>query len=204
MYFLHVSQITKFVRPSDIPKHFIKNKLTQNGIVARVEPSMTSGPLLMINHKPLVNIYFNSKKVLPTKISGIEINSNGYSWLQAIVTSNKVEFIPLSKEGQAAECQVFLIDKDPNKKPIDIAKALLSLGFARLEPFPRVIDWDKDFVNYYEALKTVQRKAKNRRAGMWFQTLPEKGLARRLMDNAWGYAISSIIPPAKRLPELVR
>lgn len=170
----------------------------------RLEPSLTQGPLLLVNHKPLVNVFFTSKKTLPVKVSGIEINSNGYSWLQSIVCNNKVKFIPLSREGQAAECQVLLIDKDPLKPPLDVAKALLSLGFARLEPTFRLDVWHKGTLDYYEVLKSVQKKAKNHRNGLWYQALPQPAIHQRLWKNMWEYLVTSLTPPAKRLPELVR
>lgn len=170
----------------------------------RLEPSLTQGPLLLVNHKPLANIFFTSKKTLPVKVSGIEINSNGYSWLQSIVCNNKVKFIPLSRDGSSAECQVLLLDKDPHKPPLDVAKALLSLGFARLEPTFRLDVWHKESLHYYEVLKAVQKKAKNRRSGLWYQTLPEPAIHERLLRNMWEYLMKSLTPQHKRLPELVR
>lgn len=59
--------ITKFGKPSDIPKMFIREKIEQNGIVSRIEPS-AEGPLLLVNHKPPVNLLFASKKTLPVKV----------------------------------------------------------------------------------------------------------------------------------------
>lgn len=171
----------------------------------RLEPSLTQGPLLLVNHKPLVNIFFMSKKTLPVKISGIEINSNGYSWLQSIVCNNTVNFLPMSREGSSAECQVLLIDKNnPVKPPLDVAKALLSLGFARLEPNFRLDVWHKETLDYYEVLKSVQKKAKYRRNGLWYQTLPEPAIHERLLRNMWDYLMRSLTPQNKRLPELVR
>ena len=62
-------QITRFVKPSDVPKRFIKNQLFQNGTIAGVESSPTAGPLLRVNHKPPLNIFFLSKKTLPVKVT---------------------------------------------------------------------------------------------------------------------------------------
>uniref|UniRef100_A0A336MXF0 CSON009286 protein n=1 Tax=Culicoides sonorensis TaxID=179676 RepID=A0A336MXF0_CULSO len=199
-----IRPITKFRKPSDIPKHFIKTRLQQNGAVVRLEASLTQGPLLMVNHKPLVNIFFTSKKTLPVKVSGIEINSNGYSWLQSIVCNKKIKFIPVSREGNAAECQVFLMERDPHKPPLDVAKALLSLGFARLEPTFRRDVWHKETLDYYEVLKNIQKKAKKNRNGLWSDALPAPRIHERLLNNVWSYLLTSLIPPAKRLPELVR
>ncbi|XP_063708389.1 protein C3orf33 [Culicoides brevitarsis] len=200
-----IRPITKFCKPSDIPRHFIKNRLPQNGKVVRLEPSLTEGPLLRVSHKPLVNIFFASKKTLPVKIAGIELNSNGYSWLQSIVCNQNVKFIPLTREGVAAECQVLLLDaKNPSKQPIDVAKALLSLGFAKLEPTFRCDVWHKESLEYYEILKNAQKKAKSRRNGLWYEALPQPAIHERLMRNLWQYVTMSLTPQHKRLPELIR
>lgn len=60
--------ITKFSHPSQIPKFFIKEKLMQPGTVSKIEPTL-SGPLLHVNHKPPVNLFFFSKKTLPIKVN---------------------------------------------------------------------------------------------------------------------------------------
>lgn len=74
----------------------------------------------------------------------------------------------MSTSGNAAECQVFLLEK--NKKPLDIGKALLSLGFARSAPLVKEIDSQYDIKSaekYYQQLQKIETTSKSRRLGMW-------------------------------------
>lgn len=44
------------------------------------------------------------------QIFGIDINGNGYSWLQSVTLNHKVQFLPISKSNpNFAECQVTLL-----------------------------------------------------------------------------------------------
>lgn len=104
-------QLSRFKRPSDIPNHFIKERRELTGLVERVEPS---GALLMISHKPLVQIpglNSSSQQQLPVKISGVNVSGHGISWLQAIVVGNEVKFIPVLKEKNFVQCEVLLPQK---------------------------------------------------------------------------------------------
>lgn len=58
---------------------------------------------------------------------------------------------------------------EKNKKPLDISKALLSLGFAQSVPVPREIvsAKDKSLQKYFQQLSSTEKKAKSRRAGLW-------------------------------------
>lgn len=96
------------------------------------------------------------------------MNANGYSWLQTIVAEKQVQFLPLSNKGDyAAECKVVLLQH--NKKPLDISKALLSLGFAQSVPVSREISTvhDKTLQKYFKQLLSEEKKAKSKRAGLW-------------------------------------
>lgn len=62
------SQITKFGRSKDIPRHFITKKIPQNGIIKAIEPNQTAGAILRIDHKPPLNLIFWSQKTLPVKV----------------------------------------------------------------------------------------------------------------------------------------
>ncbi|CAO1430257.1 unnamed protein product [Diamesa hyperborea] len=194
--------ITKFSHPSQIPKFFIKEKMIQPGTVSKIEPTLL-GPLLHVNHKPPVNLFFFSKKTLPVKISGIEINANGFSWLQTVTANKKIDFLPLSTAGNAAECQVFLLEK--NKKPLDIGKALLSLGFARSAPLVKEITAQYDIKSaekYYQQLQKIETTSKSRRLGMW-STLPSPWPL-RMFGKQWDSLKYTMTPDSRKLPELVR
>ena len=101
------------------------------------------------------------------QISGVKINSNGFSWLNSVLVDKKIEFLPLSNKSSstAAECSVSLIE--PNKKPIDVATALLSLGFAEAS-VTKELNWkDKDLEKYYKQLVAAENRARYKRNGVW-------------------------------------
>lgn len=156
---------------------------------------------MIVNHQPPINLLYASKKRLAVQISGVQIGSNGFSWLTTVLVGQEVEFLPLSRKGNAAECQVFLFNQ--SKPRVDIAKALLSVGFAQLET-PKISEWDKNLLAYYEILAAIETKAKKRRAGVWQSVLPKPSFPIRLLNSITDNIFEAIVPPAKRLPELVR
>lgn len=181
----------------------MRNKLPQKGTVERIEASLDGPyPTVIVNHKPLFNLFFASKKRLPIKVAGIEINSNGYSWLQSVIVNKDVNFVPIDREGTVAQCKLFVVQPD-GRPPLDVAKALLSIGFAKLE-LPRVQEWDEKLLDYYELLVLEEKRAKKKRAGLWQFILPQPSIARRLFNNVYEQIASRVLPPAKRLPDLVR
>lgn len=80
-------------------------------MVKRIDPN---GALLMVEHKPLVDIPFIKTGQLPVKISGVQVTGLGLNWLQAIVAGQQVKFIPVSKDSSSVHCQVLLIHKPKN------------------------------------------------------------------------------------------
>lgn len=72
-----IKPFTKFSKPSDVPMHFLKSRVPLQGVAVRIEPS--SGPLIMVDHKPLIPLPRLRRKQLPIKIAGIDVTSNvGY------------------------------------------------------------------------------------------------------------------------------
>lgn len=195
-------QITKFTSPNKIPDHFIKQRLRQKGTVASVESSLELGPLLQINHHPPLPLFGRSGRNLPVKLAGISINSNGQSWLQSVCADHPVEFLPLSKHREYVECLVFLREK-PNKE-LDIAEALLSLGFAHTNNLPLKVANDKQLEHYYKLLHSVEKSAQKNREGEWNWRLPAPVYPVRLWQRLWKQAMYNVLPTVKRLPPLVR
>lgn len=101
-------QFSKFKAPSDIPNHFIKERRELTGLVKRIDPN---GALLMIQHKPLVNIPVIPSGQLPVRISGVNVTGLGTSWLQAVVVGTEVKFVPVLKERESLECEVLLVQQ---------------------------------------------------------------------------------------------
>lgn len=201
--YFKIRPITKFGKASDIPNHFVKQKWPQVGSVSSVEPSQT-GPLLRIKHRPPLNIFFASKKTLPVKIYGVNINSNGYSWLQTVTVDKRVKFIPLFKHPDYAECRVFLVHPTAGKAQIDLATALTTLGFAQVQPNLIKAVSDDTLNAYQKGLQNMQKKAKRNRSGMWAEIIPPPIWIIRMIKNASWKVIYNLLPMKKRLPELVR
>ncbi|XP_055683634.1 uncharacterized protein LOC129790233 [Lutzomyia longipalpis] len=206
-----IRPITKFRHPSQIPAHFIRNKLKQYGTVSSVEPSQTAGPLLRINHKPPINIFFGNKETLPVKIAGVSVNHNGLSWLQGVTVDRKVEFIPLFRHTDAAECVVFVLPSEQerrlkkNPRSLDVAEALLSLGFAQTTGIPaEVHQSDKKMRDYYKLLSYVEKRAKNKREGIWSTKIPPPVWPLRVLQDSFDRLLISMLPMSRRLPQLVR
>ena len=60
--------LKKFVKASDIPNHFITERIVQRGVVTKIQPTQHSGPILMVTHKPPIGLPFRSNKSLPIKV----------------------------------------------------------------------------------------------------------------------------------------
>lgn len=198
----HPFQITKFTKPSQIPDHFIRQRLRQNGKVTSIESHMEHGPLLKINHSPPLSLFSGSGRTLPVKLAGVSINSNGLSWLQSVCVDRKIEFLPLTKHPDHVECLVFLHDNP--RRELDVAEALLSLGFARTNNLPLKVANDKKLEHYFKLLHSVERSAKKNREGEWDWRLPEPIFPVRLGKQLWKQAVFNLLPTSKRLPPLVR
>lgn len=110
--------------------------------------------------------------------------------------------MPLTNSGPSAEARVFLVE--PNKKPFDVAAALVSLGFAQAVSLPKEINLlqDKKIQKYVKQLTSAELKAKSQRRGQW-HSLPKPWLAYKIRKQ-WDHVIYALTPSKRRLPELVR
>lgn len=212
-----IRPLTRFGKASDIPRHFIREQIPQHGRVRKIEPSIQSGPLLVVRHKPPLNLFFWSSKSLPVKVAGIDVNANGYSWLQSVVVDRQITFVPVGGESgqEHAECRVFFYDRSKDGKTVrrvDVGEALLSLGFARMSvPVPvkatKVVSKDpfeRAVQGYLRALAKSESEAKDRRVGLWQQSLPPKVWPAKLWQSTLNALLLKVSPASRRLPELVR
>lgn len=200
-----IRPITKFGKGRDIPKTFIQNKVVQYGKIESIDPSSKSGPLLLVNHKPPLGFLVPFKKQLPVKLPGVVVNANGYSWLQTVAVGRRVEFVPISSDGDdnSAICKVLLVCPENKQGLIDASEALLSLGFGKTTKIPQSIK-DYDWRKYYKCLARIEKNAKNQRAGLWSTSLPPKPWPVKLAKEKMYSLILSMLPAERRLPELVR
>jgi len=191
---------TKFTKASNIPDHFVKEKVVQSGIVRKIEPT-DKGPIILVNHKPPISFPF-SKRALPIKVAGVHIDGNGFSWLQLLLTNKEVKFVPVTNSGNECHAKVFLVQQ--NKKDLDTARALVGLGFARTAPLTQEIDLknNRGFVSYHKQLKSSESKAKSLRRGLW-SSLPEPWI-RWYIRTQIERLFFNLKPLEKKVPALVR
>ncbi|KAL5285065.1 hypothetical protein ACFFRR_007042 [Megaselia abdita] len=196
-----IRPISKFSKASDIPKHFIRDKVKQYGVLKSVEPNPGS-PLLMVNHRPPLHFLIPSWKLLPVKLPGISITANGYSWLQTVAVGKKVEFIPVSNKSndKSAECFVQIVCPENKMALVDVSEALLKLGFAKIE---KGSVKDVEFQKYLKSLQKYEEKARTERLGLW-TSLPSQPWILKVPKDKLKSLIVSLLPSNRRLPELVR
>ncbi|XP_022911912.1 protein C3orf33 homolog [Onthophagus taurus] len=166
-----VRPFSRFKKPNDIPKRFIKERRELTGIVERIEPN---GALLMINHQPLIPLLGSKTTELPSKIAGVELSGHAISWLQTLVAGNRVTFVPVKKENQFVECQVKLEQISPKNevKMLDLGSSLVQIGFAKVVEKP-LSKKDPDY-GYYMKLKNAEEIALKKQMGMKYYIKPTK------------------------------
>lgn len=135
-------------------------------------------------------------------MAGVQIDGNGYSWLQILATNKTVHFVPLNNDGNECEAKVYLTE--PGKKTIDVGRALVGLGFAKAAPLNKNIDTlvQQSFKNYERQLKVSEMRARSLRKGQW-NNLPEPWL-RWYLRTSIEKIVFNMKPLEKKLPSLVR
>uniref|UniRef100_A0A1Y1M8B0 TNase-like domain-containing protein n=1 Tax=Photinus pyralis TaxID=7054 RepID=A0A1Y1M8B0_PHOPY len=178
-----VRPFSRFKRPSDIPSHFIKESRELTGTVEGVDP--TKG-LLLINHKPLLELPFTSPGALPVKLSGVHVKGHGISWLQAIVRGSQVKFIPVLKEKDWVQSEVSLdqLAYDKKWKTINVAESLVGIGFADLET-PAI-----GSKRYCQQLHTAEMQAERKRLGLRYYVKPTREFVLKLGRTMYHFIAS--------------
>ncbi|XP_048261758.1 uncharacterized protein LOC105665719 isoform X2 [Bombus terrestris] len=159
-----IRPFAKFRKPSSIPSRFLQRKVQLQGTVIHIEPNY--GTLLMVDHKPLISLpRLSSSTYLPIKVAGLDVTTNGISWLQTIVSGKEITFIPLAIEKDYVTC---IVSIERNKEQIKIGEELAKLGFAIVaKDSPKTLIQDKDIVSYHKCLLKAQKWAQNKRNGHW-------------------------------------
>lgn len=154
-----VRPFKKFTSPRDIPKSFIDSHLKLNGKVLGIE--YFPKPLLVIDHQPILLSSFRKAKGLVVDIEGVNISSNGISWLKTIVVGANVDFTLLHKQPDYVSCLVY-------HKKRNIGKHLVSLGFASVTPYNFSLEDFKEYTKYYKSLLSEEDMAEKKGAGLWW------------------------------------
>ncbi|KAK9503489.1 hypothetical protein O3M35_010034 [Rhynocoris fuscipes] len=156
-----VRPFKKFTSPRQIPDTFFESNIKLNGKILSID--ITKKPLLLVDHYPVL---FSKLRTigppLPVEIEGINISRNGLSWLQTIAKGENIEFILLKKNSDSVSSIVMLKNRD-------IAKHLVTIGFATVSPFNLELKSLKLFSNYYADLLKAEERAEKRGAGMWWK-----------------------------------
>lgn len=119
--------------------------------------------------------------------------------------NKRIKFVPLATTEDHAECHVLMLSEFKHKKHLDLADALLSLGFAKVAiPLSPVLAQDKIFVQYHKCLASAEKKARRDRVGVWLSTIPPPIWPLRMFNKVVHNTMISIMPPGRRLPQLVR
>lgn len=113
-----------------------------------------------------------------------------------------MKFIPVSNSGTECFAQVFLVQ--PERKDLDIGRALVGLGFARAAPLEVEIDADikENFAKYHKQLVSSEKKAKSLRKGQWHM-VPEFWL-RWYLRTSFDRIMFRMKSDRMKLPTLVR
>ncbi|XP_076383992.1 protein C3orf33 homolog [Megalopta genalis] len=161
-----IRPFSKFRNPTSIPSHFLHKKVPLQGTVKRIES--TCSALLMVDHKPLIALpRLNSAKYLPIKIAGLDITSNGISWLQTVINEKDISFIPLFSTKEYLNCIVTTV-LPQNQEQIKIGEELVKLGFAVVQQDSlKSMTECQEVLTYQKRLLNAQKWAKRKRNGFW-------------------------------------
>ncbi|XP_023016058.2 protein C3orf33 homolog [Leptinotarsa decemlineata] len=199
-----VRPFSKFKKPSDIPNHFLRERRELVGVVDRIEPH---GTLLMIRHKPLINVPFISSGHLPIKISGINVSGLGCNWLQAVLSHEKVTFIPISKDKNYVQCQVLFTQKDKQQKEyiVNVGEKLVKIGFAVPELIEKPLLEDTLYMRYYKLLQKAEKHAQYKKLGLKYYIKPTKQAIFELYQLAFllsRYSYSALNKGLSKIPKI--
>lgn len=119
-----------------------------------------------------------------------------------ITTGKDIKFVPLNSVGNECLAKVYLVET--TKADLDVARALVGLGFARPMSLDEDIgvEVDSNFKHYQKQLKLSEEKAKQLRKGQWSQ-LPESWLRWKVRTSI-DKLLFSMKTDAQKIPALIR
>ncbi|SPP73069.1 uncharacterized protein LOC117578464 [Drosophila guanche] len=189
--------VRQFKQPSHIPERIINERIMHTGKISGVQ-QRDQDTLLMIKHRPLIPIFTSNKRLLPVKLPGVSVNSNGFAWLQQCLVGREATFIPLNKGGKQdyVVCQLCLVHPPKGNRLLDVSETLLKLRFAKFAQ--DVASSVKRNGKYYKHLKRVEQTTAEKEAWLaWAARHP-------YIWRRYNELKASLLPKEKLLPELVR
>lgn len=192
-----VRPFSRFTRPSDIPKRFIKSRTKLNGTVESIEPS---GAVLMVQHKPLFHLLRTKVNSLPVKISGVTVNGHGISWLHSIVAGNEVTFIPVLKQKDFVQCEVTMQQKthDDKLKIVNIGPSLVEIGFGKVDTIDKTLQTNPFYRVYLKELQAAKITAEKRRLGKWYYLKSGQEISQAMLSNMLKFIQSRMAIASKK------
>ncbi|XP_050308410.1 uncharacterized protein LOC126744880 [Anthonomus grandis grandis] len=196
-----VRPFTKFRRPSDIPNHFIKERRELIGDVKRIDPN---GGILLVDHQPIVSLPFFKSGELPVKISGVNINGLGLTWLHSVVAGQQIKFIPVNTDTNTVYSQVLLVEKSKNNKEnlLNVGENLLKIGFGQTEPVHPPLCEDPLFLTYYRRLKAAENFALKKKLGLKYYIAPTKHALTSLIKKIAKPGKKALLTTKKTIKEI--
>ncbi|KAL9915431.1 uncharacterized protein ACN2A1_002098 [Glossina fuscipes fuscipes] len=187
--------VRPFKKPSHIPDKIIDARIKHKGVVRDVKQS-GQDTLLLVSHRPLISLLASKNRLLPVKLAGIEVNGNGFSWIQECLIGREATFLPLSKhDSNYVVSQLYLV-RPPKGRLVDISETLLKLRFARFKPDEK--QSAKKNAKYYKHLAKVENRTKTFES--WLASLSRYPWIYKTFYNLK----TSLLPKKELLHELVR
>lgn len=146
---------------------------------------------------------FLNTQIIYFQVAGVHIDGNGFSWLQMLVTDKEIKFIPFITNENGCTAKVFLVEK--SKDNLDIGRALVGLGFARVTPFVKNDGLKIDAASldqYLKQLKSSENRAKTLRKGLW-SFKPENWFRWKARTTVEKF-LFDMKPLDKKIPALIR
>jgi hypothetical protein len=167
-----VRPFKKFTNPRQIPSSFFEKHITLSGKVLRID--FNPSPFLVVDHSPIIGKRFRHVGTgLHVKLGGVNLSTNGISWLQTLIVGQEVNFTLLQPQHNYVDCIVEFKNKN-------IANTLVSLGFASVDTFNNHLENDVLYKKYYQSLLKEENRAERKGAGMWWDR--QQTLSSRLLQ----------------------
>jgi hypothetical protein len=127
------------------------------------------------------------------------------TWLETFAAGKNKElrFVPFTNTSDKfVDAQVILFDAQNDNRPVDLAKGLLSIGFATTTSIPPTIDLKSDSYakKYFNDLKSKEQTARFFRRGRWASLPDEPFQIRRKLETM----IVALKTQERKVPPLVR
>ena len=182
----------QFKRIRDIPDDFVQKNQNIFGIIEKTEITKSGanfGPRLLISHIPIFGkITRSSDSHLPVKIMGVTIEQSQLQQSVAYLETLKDKKVKVKIFGQTEEellGQCF--SKNYGVWKLCVGSSLLEKGFGNVESIDfKSAMFNKSLLNYRNKLNKHERKAEDKKVGIWRKSDSEMvTVMQRLKNMFW-------------------